>query len=70
MNTYEHLSIGERWRIITLHQDNNLSLRQIARIVNCSFSTVRRIIQLYEETHDVLEREGRGRHPLISGPVR
>ena len=42
-------------------------MRQIARIIDCSFSTVRRIIQLYEETRDVIER---GRNRLIVDPVR
>ncbi|CAF1130987.1 unnamed protein product [Adineta ricciae] len=66
----EHLSIRQRWTVITLHQDSHLSLRTIASRVNCSFSTVRNIIQLYEETHDVIERQGRGRRRLIDGPVR
>jgi transposase len=69
-NMFQHLSIDERWRIVTLHQDNNYLLRRIARMVNCSFSTLRRIIQLYEETHDVLEREGRGRRRLSNGTIR
>ncbi|CAF1641927.1 unnamed protein product, partial [Didymodactylos carnosus] len=42
----------------------------IAGILQCSFNTVRRVIQLFEETHDVLEREGRGRHRLVTGSVR
>ncbi|CAF3795419.1 unnamed protein product [Rotaria sp. Silwood1] len=62
--------MGERWRIITLHQDNNLFLRQIAGMVNYSFTTVQNIIQLFQETDDVLEREGRERHRLINGLVR
>lgn len=65
-----HLSIEQRWRIVTLRRDCNLPLRKIAHLLNCSFSSVRHIINLFDETNNVLEREGRGRHAIIRGPVR
>jgi len=55
-----HLSIRDRWRIISLRFDQNISPRQISRIVNCSFQTVYNILRLFNETNDVIEREGRG----------
>ncbi|CAF4056549.1 unnamed protein product, partial [Rotaria sp. Silwood1] len=66
----KHLSIEQRWRIITSHFDNNLLLRQIARILQCPFAGVKRILNLYEETNDVLERPDRGRHAIIRDSVR
>lgn len=65
-----HLSLQQRWRIVTLRRDCNLSLRKIAQLVNCSFSSVRHIVNLFDETNTVLEREGRGRHAIIRGPIR
>ena len=65
-----HLSIEQRWRVITLHRDCNLSLRKIAQLLNCLFSSIRHIINLFYETNNVLEREGRGRPATIHGSVR
>lgn len=65
-----HLSIGQRWRIITLRFDMKLSIPEIARRLKRSFSTVHRIINLFLDTDNVLEREGRGPKPLVQGFVR
>ncbi|CAF1482900.1 unnamed protein product [Rotaria sordida] len=65
-----HLSIRQRWKTITLRFDNNLPLRQIASTLQCSCRTVKEIIDLFEETDDFLERQCRGRHAVIHGPVR
>ena len=65
-----HLSIVQRWKIITLYFDNKLPLREIARLLECSCSTVKCIINLFQETKNVLERQGRGRIAIIRGPAR
>ena len=59
-----HLSIGDRWRIISLYFDQNLLPTEIASIINCSIQTVCNILQLYQATNNVIEREGRGRSSL------
>jgi transcriptional antiterminator len=56
-----HLSIGERWRTVSLHFDQGLTSGEIARYMNCTSRTVRNILQLFVETNDVVERQGRGR---------
>jgi hypothetical protein len=56
-----HLSVGDRWRIISLRFDQKTSFNRIASIVNCSLATVHNVIRLFRETDDVIEREGRGR---------
>jgi hypothetical protein len=42
---------------------------QIASVINCSIRTVHSFIQLYHETGDVIEREGRGRTAFDIGDV-
>ena len=64
-----HLSIRDRWRIISLYFDQNLLPSQITVIIDCSIPTVLRILRLYDETGDVAEREGRGR-PSLSDTER
>ncbi|CAF3217525.1 unnamed protein product [Rotaria sp. Silwood2] len=59
-----HLSVGERWRIISLYYDQNISPSVIAVNIDCTARTVRNIVRLYDETGDVIEREGRGRPSL------
>ena len=59
-----HLSIRNRWRIISLYLDQNVLPSQITVIIDCWIPTVRGILRLYDETDDVTEREGRGRPPL------
>ncbi|CAF4246766.1 unnamed protein product [Rotaria sordida] len=56
-----HLSLRDRWRIVSLRLDQGISPTTIAVIVNCSIRTVHNILQLFRETNDVIEREGRGR---------
>ncbi len=48
-----HLSVGDRWRIISLRFDQGMAPNQIATVFN--------ILRLYRETDNVIEREGRGR---------
>ena len=58
------LSIQKRWEIIFLHIYRlvpKLSLRAIAKELNCSLDTVQTWINRYQETGDVLDEEGRGR---------
>ena len=59
-----HLSIGDRWRIISLRFDQNITPDEIASFMNCTVRTVFNILRLYHETNDVIEREGRGRNQL------
>ncbi len=61
-----HLSIRDRWRIISLNFDQGRSVRQIARLIPCSIQTVYSILDLFEETDDVLERNGRGHNTLFN----
>jgi len=61
-----YLSVGDRWRIISLNFDQSRSVREIARIVHCNIQTVYNILQLFEETGDVIERTGRGRGAILN----
>ncbi|CAF4723686.1 unnamed protein product, partial [Rotaria sp. Silwood2] len=61
---YSHLSIRDRWRIISLRSDQGMASDEIASRINCSIRTVYYILQLFRETNDVIEREGRGRRLL------
>lgn len=56
-----HLSIGDRWRIITLRFDQGMTSNQIASAINSTSQTVRNILRVFRETNNVIEREGRGR---------
>jgi hypothetical protein len=56
-----HLSVGDRWRIISLRLDQDMAPNRIATIINCSIRTVFSVLQLFHETNNVTEREGRGR---------
>jgi hypothetical protein len=53
----DHLSVGDRWRIISLRFDQKASFNRIASVVNCSLATVHNILRLFRETDDVIERE-------------
>ncbi|CAF3588473.1 unnamed protein product, partial [Rotaria sp. Silwood2] len=55
-----HLTIRDRWRVISLRFDQNTHPNRIAHIVHCSVRTVYNILELFRETNDVVEREGRG----------
>ncbi|CAF3311068.1 unnamed protein product [Rotaria sp. Silwood2] len=61
------LSVGERWRIVSLRFDQGLNVSQIARIINCSVQTVYNILILYEQTNYFIERNGRGHHNILNG---
>jgi transposase len=54
-----HSSIGDRWRIVSLNLDQRRSRRQVARIINVSIQTVFNVLRLFQETNDVVERDGR-----------
>ncbi|CAF2710450.1 unnamed protein product [Rotaria sp. Silwood2] len=60
-----HLSVDDRWRIISLRFNQGMTPNQIAYIINCSRITVFNILQLFHETNNIIEREGRGR-PLLN----
>ncbi|CAF4018490.1 unnamed protein product [Rotaria sp. Silwood2] len=55
-----HLSIGDRWRIISLGLDQGMTSNKIASGINCTSRTVRNILRLFRETNIVTERGGRG----------
>ena len=55
------LSIGTRWRIVALRVDAGWSLRRIAEHFNVSLGGVRCVLQIFEETEDVLDRPRSGR---------
>ena len=59
-----HLSVVERWRIISLYYDQNISPSAIAVNTDCTVRTVHDIVRLYDETGNVTERRGRGRSSL------
>lgn len=60
-----HLSVRDRWRIISLN-DQGINVREIARRIPCSIQTVYTILQLFQETNDVTERDGRGRFRILN----
>ncbi|CAF3971149.1 unnamed protein product [Rotaria sp. Silwood1] len=62
----DHLSVGDRWRIVSLKFDQGLNAHTIAHHIPCHVSTVYNIINLYQETNDVIERDGRDRHMLLN----
>ena len=55
------LTIGTRWRIVALRIDAGWSLRRIAQHFNVSLGGVRCILQIFEETEDVVDRPRSGR---------
>ena len=64
MNTIlksNHLTVGQRWQIISLRFNQVLVQNQIARMISCWVQTVFSILRLHRETNDVIERAGRGR---------
>lgn len=65
-----HLSIGDRWRVVSMRQDQRISSSHIARIINCSVQTVYNILELFYETNDVVERQGcGGANSLTDGEI-
>ncbi|CAF1550923.1 unnamed protein product [Adineta ricciae] len=61
-----HLSVGDRWRIVSLYYDEGNNVHEIANLVGCAIRTVYRILELFEETHNITERNGRGRHMALN----
>jgi len=57
----DHLSIGDRWRIVSLRLDQGVPPHRIASVIGCSRATVFNILRLFHDTNNVIEREGRGR---------
>lgn len=55
-----HLSVGVRWRVISMKIDQGMSVSDIASIIDCSTRTVYNILDLFRATNDVVERRGRG----------
>ena len=64
-----HLSVGDRWPTISVHFDQSITPNQIAPIINFSCPTVFNILQLFHETKNVTEHEGRG-HTLLNNRRR
>ena len=52
-----HLSVGDRRRIVSLCFDQDLTPNQLTSVVNCSRATVFNILQLFHETNHVIKRE-------------
>lgn len=66
------LSLQKRWEIVFLSQHRRgpkLSQREVAREVNVSKSTVKKWINRYKETGDVIEEERSGRPKLESSKM-
>ena len=58
------LSIQKCWEIVFLHLhrlEPKLSLRSIAKVLQCSLDTVQTWIIQYQETADVQDKAGTGR---------
>jgi len=56
-----HLTVGDRWRTVSLRLDQGMTPNQIVSVINCSRATVFNILQLFREKNNVIEREGRDR---------
>jgi transposase len=55
------LSLGDRWRAVTLSEDAAWSSHRIAELIGCSHTTVLSLVQLHRTTGDVLPRPRSGR---------
>lgn len=62
----KHLSEEERWRIVFLTKDQNLSSRQIAKKMKISRTTVTETLSKYWQTGTVHDLAGRGRKLKLS----
>ncbi|CAF4563197.1 unnamed protein product, partial [Rotaria sp. Silwood2] len=62
----QHLSVGDRWRLTSLKFDQGLNVHQIARIISCNIRTVYRILELFQETNNVIQRNGRCRQLMLN----
>ena len=65
-----HLTVGERWRVISMRCDQGMSIRRIASIIDCSAQTVCNVLNLFSDTNDVLERSGRGGNNSLTNDER
>ncbi|CAF4598075.1 unnamed protein product, partial [Didymodactylos carnosus] len=65
-----HLSVGDRWRIMSLRFDQNMTPGGIASSMNCTIRTVFNILRLYHETNNVTEGKGRDRNLLNQSDIR
>lgn len=59
------LTEEQKWKIIVLHKQNNLSLRKIATSVECSVHAVVQTISNYKDAGTVHERDRSGRPTLL-----
>lgn len=55
------LSLGTRWRIVSLRIDSGWSLRRIAQHLNVSLGAVRGTLRVYEHSQDVVDLPRSGR---------
>lgn len=55
------LTLGVRWRIVSLRTDAGWSLRQIAQHLHVSIGGVRGVLRVFEMTEDVIDRPRCGR---------
>lgn len=56
-----HLTLGIRWRIVSLRRDAGWSLRQIAQHLQVSVGGVRGVLHVFDLTEDVVDRPRSGR---------
>ena len=64
--TTRHLTEKQRWRIVILSEELQLTYAEIARRVNTSRFTVRSVLQRYHDTGSIKDRPGRGRKRKVS----
>jgi transposase len=57
----QNLSEKDRWRVVILHEEENLSNSEIAKRMNITKSTVQQILKKEQETGTVHDKPGRGR---------
>lgn len=62
MDIYSLVTVGELFHYIWIKD----YVRRIARFVGCTVRTVYCILELFEETNDVIERNGRGRNMVLN----
>ncbi|CAF1535965.1 unnamed protein product [Didymodactylos carnosus] len=59
-----HLTVDDRWHIVSLSVDQGMSASRIVDVINCGRRTGYNILTLFCETNYVIERQGRGRQCL------
>ncbi len=65
-----HLSVGERWRVVSMKLDQGMIPSHTASIINYSTQTVYNILNLFRETNDMIERRGRGGTNSLTADAR